>query len=441
MGVFRMPSLGADMESAKLVEWTVRPGDTVTRGQVVAVVETQKGAIEIECFEDGIVERIDAQVGDTLAVGEPLAVIGAAAGSPQLGVASGKPARPARKAQRPPSPPPEVPEPPPERPEEPREVPGEAPREVPGEAPEETPTLPPPEFPEQPAFSSATAEGAASASPAARRRAADAGVSLGVVSGSGPGGAVLLEDVERHLVVSRAPDASPPVENRPPRSGLDIGAMRKAIAAAMVRSKREIPHYYLSHQINLQAAADWLAATNQTRAPDERLLMGTLLLRACAVAAANNPDLNGRFTGGAFVPSAAVHAGLVVALRGGGLIAPAIRDADTLGLDALMAAMRDVVARARGGRLRNSELTDGTITVSSMGETGAEALFGVIYPPQVAIVGFGAPQIRPWVVGAAVEPRLVVTATLSADHRVSDGRRGARLLIEIDHLLKEPEQL
>ena len=441
MGVFRMPSLGADMESAKLVEWIVKPGDTVTRGQVVAVVETQKGAIEIECFEDGVVERINAAVGETLAVGEPLALIGVAAGSSQLGVAPRKRARPARSAQRPPTEPPELPPPPQEQPETPREVPGEAPDELPAEAPEETPTSPPPEFPEQPVFSSATASPAALASPAARRRAAEAGVSMGGVSGSGPGGAVLLEDVERYVVAPQAPVAAPPVETPPPRPGLDMGEMRKAIAAAMVRSKREIPHYYLSHQINLQAAADWLAATNQTREPDDRLLMGALLLRASALAAAKAPDLNGQFTGGGFAPSAAVHAGLVVALRGGGLIAPAIRDADTLALDALMAAMRDMVARARSGRLRNSELTDGTITVSSMGEAGAEALFGVVYPPQVAIVGFGAPQVRPWVVGSVVEPRLVVTATLSADHRVSDGRRGARLLTEIDRLLKEPELL
>ncbi|MDZ4136480.1 MAG: 2-oxo acid dehydrogenase subunit E2, partial [Paracoccaceae bacterium] len=267
-------------------------------------------------------------------------------------------------------------------------------------------------------------------------------VSLSAITGTGPGGAVLLGDVERHMgaAVQAAPaPPAPPV--RPGKQGLDLAEMRKAIAAAMVRSKREIPHYYLSHQIDLQPASDWLAATNLHRPPDTRILMGALLLRATVLAAAKYADLNGQFTDGAFRPSQAVNAGLVVALRGGGLIAPAIRDAGSLALDALMAAMRDIVERARNGRLLNSELTDGTITISSMGETGVEALFGVIYPPQVAIVGFGEPQRRPWVVGAAIEPRMVLTATLSADHRVSDGRRGARFLTEIDRLLKEPESL
>jgi pyruvate dehydrogenase E2 component (dihydrolipoamide acetyltransferase) len=130
-----------------------------------------------------------------------------------------------------------------------------------------------------------------------------------------------------------------------------------------------------------------------------------------------------------------------VALRGGGLIAPAIHDADALGLDALMAAMRDLVARVRTGRLRSSEMTDGTITVSSLGEGGAEALTGVIYPPQVALACFGAPGRRPWVVADAVLPRTVVTVTLAADHRASDGRRGTRFLAEIAKLLQSPETL
>ena len=130
-----------------------------------------------------------------------------------------------------------------------------------------------------------------------------------------------------------------------------------------------------------------------------------------------------------------------MALRGGGLIAPAIRDAETLNLDQTMTAMRDLVARARSGRLRSSEMTDGTITISSMGETGVDQLTAVIYPPQVAIVGFGAPVVRPWVVDGAIAPRTLVTVTLSADHRVSDGRRGARFLAEIDRALQNPEAL
>jgi pyruvate dehydrogenase E2 component (dihydrolipoamide acetyltransferase) len=154
-----------------------------------------------------------------------------------------------------------------------------------------------------------------------------------------------------------------------------------------------------------------------------------------------HPAFNGFFREGRFMPSAAVHVGIAIAIRGGGLVAPAIHDADTLSIEALMSGMRDVIQRARAGRLRGSELSDPTITVSNLGERGVEALYGVIYPPQVAIVGVGALVTRPWVVDDRVTPRPVATITLSADHRVSDGHAGARLLAAIGELLQEPEKL
>jgi pyruvate dehydrogenase E2 component (dihydrolipoamide acetyltransferase) len=207
----------------------------------------------------------------------------------------------------------------------------------------------------------------------------------------------------------------------------------------MSRAKREIPHYYLSHEIDLQAAQDRLSALNAERTPDRRLLMGALLVRATVRALAKAPELNGRFEGEPYAPSDAVNCGIAVALRGGGLIAPAILDAGPMDADGIMAAMRDIVARTRTGRLRNSEITQGTITVSSLGESGVDALLGVIYPPQVALVGFGAPRLRPMVREGRIEPRLAVTATLAADHRVSDGRRGALFLAEIDRILQETD--
>lgn len=388
-----MPSLGADMEAGKLVEWLVKPGDRVQKGDIVAVVETQKGAIEIEIFEAGEIAELIAQVGQTLAVGAPLA---------RLGETGEKPA---------PAPPPPMPETP-------------APSATVAPPPTAAPTGPPP----------SPATGPALASPAARALAAKLGVALETIPGSGPGGAVLLADVDR---AAPRPAAEPSAPKGKP--GLDMAEMRRAIAAAMSRSKREIPHYYLTHEIDLQAAQDWLTATNADRTPDRRLLMGALLIRATVRALARVPELNGRFEGGAFLPAPAVHCGVAIALRGGGLIAPAILNAETLDTDAVMEAMRDLVARTRTGRLRNSELTQGTITVSSLGETGVDALTGVIYPPQVALVGFGSPRLKPAVRDGTVVPRLSLTATLAADHRTSDGRRGAQFLAEIDRLMQEPE--
>lgn len=391
-----MPSLGADMEEGTLVEWLVKPGDRVARGDTVAVVETQKGAIEIEIFEAGVIGALLAEPGQTLPVGAPLARLGEAEETP------------APAAVSPVVPPPVAPARP----------------------------LP---MPAQPATAEpvSSASDPALASPAAWARAGELGVALDSIAGSGPGGAVLLADVEAQAASRPAPVAreAPAAKGKP---GLDMTEMRRAIAAAMSRSKREIPHYYLSHQIDLQAAQDWLTARNADQTPDNRLLMGALLIRAVVRALAKVPELNGRLEAEPFAPSAAINCGVAIALRGGGLIAPAILGAQAMGADAIMTAMRDLVARTRAGRLRNSEVTQGTITVSSLGESGVDALIGVIYPPQVALVGFGAPRLQPMVRGGTVQPRLAVTVTLAADHRVSDGRRGALFLAEIDRLLQEP---
>jgi pyruvate dehydrogenase E2 component (dihydrolipoamide acetyltransferase) len=217
--------------------------------------------------------------------------------------------------------------------------------------------------------------------------------------------------------------------------------MRAAIAAAMSRSKREIPHYYLAHDINLQTAIEWLTATNANRPPERRFVLGLLLVRAAALAARRTPQVNGHFADGRHRPAEAVHAGVAVALRGGGLVAPALHDADRRQLDELMEGMRDLVARARAGRLRSSEFADPTITVSSLGDRGVDAMQGVIFPPQVALVGFGTPVRKPVVRNDAVVPAMVVTATLAADHRVSDGRTGGRFLAELADLLQSPEDL
>jgi pyruvate dehydrogenase E2 component (dihydrolipoamide acetyltransferase) len=392
---FRMPSLGADMEAGTLVEWLVRPGEAVKRGDIVAVVETQKGAIEIEIFDAGLIDRLLVEPGTTVPVGTPLAEIRA----------EGEPS--ATQAPAAVSAVPSVAAPP---------------------APEPTPPLPP--GPTPPPMVVPAQSGRSRASPAARRLAAARGVDLAQVRGTGPGGAIQMADVE--AVAAVAPAAQAP---------FDFSPMRAAIAAAMSRSKREIPHYYLSDTVPIQAASDWVARTNAERPPSERVLLGALFLKATAVAARPYPEFNGVFQDGAFRPSAAAHVGMAIAIRGGGLVAPAIHDTADLDLDTLMRGMRDLVGRVRAGRFRSSEIADPTITVSSLGDRGVEALFGVIYPPQVAIVGFGKVVERPWVSEGLVAPRLVVTLTLAADHRVSDGHRGALFLAEIGRLLQQPEDL
>jgi pyruvate dehydrogenase E2 component (dihydrolipoamide acetyltransferase) len=209
----------------------------------------------------------------------------------------------------------------------------------------------------------------------------------------------------------------------------------------MTRAKREIPHYYLAHTIDMGQATAWLAVENARRPVPERLLYGVLLIKAVALALREVPELNARWRGDRVEPSAAIHVGVAIALRGGGLVAPALHDADRQPLGELMRALRDLTQRARTGGLRSSELSDPTITVTSLGERGVESAFGIVYPPQVAIVGFGTIRTRPWVIDGAVVPRPLVAATLSADHRVSDGHRGGLFLAAVERLLQRPEAL
>jgi pyruvate dehydrogenase E2 component (dihydrolipoamide acetyltransferase) len=405
-----MPSLGADMESGTIVEWRVSPGDAVHRGDIVAVVDTDKADIEVEVFEDGVVEELLVAPGQEVQVGTPLARIGATgavepaeqarAPRPTKAAKPAKAARPARPAK-------------PAKPAKQRKPPAR-----PAPAPAATSRV--------------------RATPLARHRAAAAGVDLAAVAGTGPGGAVVAADLAA-LGTPAAPKVAPDgTATRPARDRAE--AMRLATGELMARSKRDIPHYYLAQTVDLAAAVDWLRTGNEARPPSERLLPAALLLKATALAARKVPNVNGTWDG-RFVPAGAVHLGVAISLRGGGLVAPAIHDADGRSLDDLMTALRDLVERARSGRLRASEMADPTITVTNLGDQGADEVLGVIYPPQVALVGFGRIVDRPWAEGGMLGVRPTVRASLAADHRVTEGHEGSRFLATLAALLQNPEAL
>jgi pyruvate dehydrogenase E2 component (dihydrolipoamide acetyltransferase) len=268
-------------------------------------------------------------------------------------------------------------------------------------------------------------------SPAARQRAAELGVELARIAGTGNEGAVTREDVERAAAGISA--AAAPAGR--------AAAMRRAIAAAMSRSKREIPHYYLAETVPMRVALDWLRAANEQRPVAERLLPAVLLLKAVAIAVRDVPEMNGLFVDAAFRPSRTAHVGVAISLRQGGLIAPALHDAGSKTLAELMRDLADLVRRCRSGSLRSSEMADPTITVTNLGDQGVEEVFGVIYPPQVALVGFGRIVEQPWIEDERVTVMPVLRATLSADHRVSDGHRGALFLARLRDLLQQPQAL
>jgi pyruvate dehydrogenase E2 component (dihydrolipoamide acetyltransferase) len=482
VGEYRMPSLGADMDRGTLLEWKVRPGDMVHRGDIIAVVDTDKSDIDVEVFEDGVVERIVVPEGEEVPVGTVLAILGAppedAAGPP----AETTTARSAVAAE---PEPPVAPGPPP--PPAPGPVAGghhvssplvrhlaeragldldalegtgpggrvtrhDVERALPADAPAGR-------VPAPAAAPSRREGGRVPSSPVARRRAAELDVDLAGVTGTGPGGAVRLADVEGAATgapaaadapaatdapAAPAPHAGPPVA--PDRRGGDAerdraAARRDTTAKLMARSNREIPHYYLRTTVDLLRARAWLDECNRERPVAGRLLPSVLLLRATALAVAEVPDLNGHWVDDRLVRHDAVDLGVAVALRGGGLVAPTIHAAETRTVDELMADLRDLVARARAGRLLGSQLTDPTITVTNLGDQGVEEVFGVIYPPQVALVGFGRIGERPWAEQGMLTVRPAVTATLAADHRVTSGHQGARFLTALDRLLQHPEEL
>jgi pyruvate dehydrogenase E2 component (dihydrolipoamide acetyltransferase) len=269
-------------------------------------------------------------------------------------------------------------------------------------------------------------------SPFAKKLAEDRGVDIATVHGTGPDGAITRDDIER----AAKPAAKPATAPAPPHSGI-----RRAIAAAMARSNREIPHYYLETRIDMHRALEWLQAENLKRTVKDRLLPAVLLIRAVVRALKDTPDLNGYWVNDGLDVRAPVNIGFAIALRQGGLITPAILNAEQKDLDELMAALSDLILRAREGRLRSSELSEATITMTNLGDLGVETVYGVIYPPQVALIGFGRIQEQPWAANGMLGVRPVLAATLAGDHRATDGRRGAQFLGALDRYLQEPEKL
>jgi len=402
--LFRMPTLGADMTEGRVVEWLVEPGSEVQRGDLVAVVETDKSDIEIEVFEPCVVEEFLVELGELVDVGTPIARI-----RPLDARRSG----PAVTVDRPAEPlaPPEPPD-----------------RRAPPDRPAAT-ARPAPPAAERPSAPPARSSGARRrVTPRARRLAAERGIDLaglavtGVVTGA-------------HVLRLGGPDVPEPAA--PPAPSSRAESRRAAIADLMARSWATIPHYHVTAVVDVSNLENRLARRNEALSPGQRMLLTAPMHAAIARAAADVPVCNGWWRDDGYVAAAQVDLGIVVALRGGGIIVPTVEDAASLSAEEMMERLRDLVERARRGRLRGSDLRPASLTVTSLGERGALSVSGVIHPPQVALVGVGSVQDRAMVIDGYVRPRRTVHVTVAGDHRAHDGLAAARLLGALEHHLEE----
>ncbi|WP_372880394.1 dihydrolipoamide acetyltransferase family protein [Psychromonas sp.] len=447
-----MPSFGSDMRKGTLVQWRVKEGDSINRGDVIAVIETYKGAIELDVFEDTRVLSLLVKEGDEIAVGEPIARLGSLDHSdkkdaPEINIADQE------EADNPPATA-DINETESRETAQPSTVniPEQARADQTGppaediSAAEPIPALAPAL---QGSSKLAVPKGFVLATPAARFFAREQQLSLTALFPHHTKKIITLAMVEEAI------KAAPPTQqadkaNQTPGSaeiptaatkGFDKNAMRQAISATVSRSKQQIPHYYLRQRLDISALEEYLLKVNASLAVEQRLLLAAPLLSAIARTLINNPQLNGEYSEDHFVSCETVNLANAVNLRGGGLIMPVIRDAQRLSPAAIMEHLKQQVTRARNNSLLFSELSGGSFTVTSIGERGAEQMFAVIFPPQVAIIALGSAHQEALVVNGEIQIRSVIEASLAADHRVSDGRTGARFLYQLNQLLQKPAAL
>ncbi len=346
-----MPSLGADMTEGKLLNWRIKVGDRIKRGQIIADIETQKAAVEMENFKDGVVTSIKAIPLEIIPVGGLMAEL-----------------------------------------------------ELAEEMPVHTMTLKQPSVPR--------------ASPAAKNLASEKGIDWKTLKGTGPNGVIELVDVESALPKTEGPKAtSEPFIN-----------VRKAIAAAMSKSKKEIPHYYLKMTADMDSLLLKLDALNERRPLEQKILLPALLAKIVSDTLKEFPNFNGYFIQDKFEAKPNINLGIVISLKNNGVIVPALLETETKDLSTLAVEFNDLIDRARNQKLRSRELSDSTFTITNLGDLGVEEVFGVIFPPQVGILGIGRVYQAPVIRDGQLLAGHRATFTLSGDHRVSDGIMGSRFL-------------
>ena len=414
-----MPRLSDTMEEGRIGRWLKREGDSFREGDVIAEIETDKATMEFQAYDDGTVLRIIVDDGETAALGAPIAIVGEAG----------------------------------EEVAEPAEQPAEPEPEKTGSDPNFSREAPPSDVTSAPAGGNGKAE-VLRVSPIARRMADTAGLDLRSLAGkgSGPDGRIVKADVERALQgatpvpgtgVAPAPEPSPPAVSAPAEGDevRELSPMLKAVARRMTESKTTVPHFYVSSEIDMTRALQLRKELNEALADSgEKVSVNDLIVRASAQALVQHPQAHRSYVDGTHVYHAHAHVGIAVALDDG-LIVPVLRDADTKSLRQIAVEARDLVERARAGKLRQNEIEGGTFTVSNMGMLGVSAFAAIINPPESTILAVSATIQRPVVRDGAVAVGDIMSVTLSCDHRACSGADGARLLQTVKRHLEAPTLL
>ncbi|HEY8490459.1 MAG TPA: dihydrolipoamide acetyltransferase family protein [Dehalococcoidia bacterium] len=450
-----MPQMGFDMKEGKVVSWRKREGDQVQEGEIIADIETDKAVVEMEAFASGVLGRIVVPEGETVPVGTVIAYLVEPGEAPP----SGAPPEPAR-VQPAPAPAAERGEPP--------QSPGAVEQEY-GRQGREVAEAPARDFPEREAPAPARAEARPSAppqpaaaerlrvTPVARRIAEEHGIDLRSVQGTGPEGRITRKDVEAALERQRAgvaappqPEAAPaaaaperpalPVREGPPGRPQPLTRMRETIARRMSLAKQQIPHYYLTMDVDMTAAMALREQINASGAAPTRVSVNDLIVKAVAKVLEQYPAFNASYTEEGIVHHPRINVCIAIALEDG-LIAPCVLDTNHKTIGQIAEEAKDLVERARGGRLRPEELTEGTFTVTNLGAWGVETLIGIIQPPQSAILGVGQVAPQPVVRDGEIKVAQMMKVALSGDHRVTDGAVGAQFLGELRDTLQNPWRL
>lgn len=404
-----MPKLGFDMAEGTLVRWVIQEGETVAKGAVLAEIETDKATVEVESTYGGVMARHLVQTGDVVPVNTPIAII----------------AEPGEKVVD------EVPTvPQTARVEKAVEV--EAALRSPGADSE--------------LVVGGALPGGVKASPLARRMAQDAGIDLKALHGTGPDGRIIKKDVRSYLSTAPAPviaGAPAPVEapsavvQAPTDQVVPLNRLRAAIGRRMVEAKQQAPHFYVTHEYDMAAVMALRQQINAIFPENEKLSVNDFILKAAALTLRQFPNLNASLQGNQVVRHGQVNIGVAVAVEGG-LLTVVCRDTDQKPLRQIAAEVRSMVGRAREGKVRPDDIEGSTFSVSNLGMYDVEHFIAIINPPEAAILAIGSAREVPVVKDGVIQPGLRMKATISVDHRLSDGVEAARFLQALAQFLEAP---